>query len=380
MATLELVPRPQGQALEALVDMALATVNSEHTRRIYRSKLVRFLGTGLRLTREDVGFHLRQLREEGCSASVTLSTLAAIKKLAYEAQAQGCIDFNQYLAIKDLKGGKHYRTRMGMWLTVSQVQTLLGLPDDDWWGIRDRALLALLVGCGLRRAELAELPWSVYQPREGRMCLVDLVGKGNKKRTVPVPTWAEPHITQWRETSQEQPPEPTGMRKVWAAKRNPDNPLLVARGTSEDAIEYLVTKYGERMQVRIRPHDLRRTLAQMMRRAGAPLEQIQAQLGHESVQTTQIYLGLGIELEAGKAGVDLIPMPVPRKRSHSVVIPPCPMPPLPGKIGKREEQDRLRIQKRQEQEQAQEQAQEGLGIERVQGEEGEGKPGGELCR
>jgi integrase len=60
------------------------------------------------------------------------------------------------------------------------------------------------------------------------------------------------------------------------------------------------------MGVQFSAHDLRRTLAQLMRRAGVELEQVQYILGHSNVVTTERYLGGSIELEQGKAGVDKV--------------------------------------------------------------------------
>jgi integrase len=148
------------------------------------------------------------------------------------------------------------------------------------------------------------------------MCLVDVLGKGDKNRTLPVPLWAEPYITRWQETAPQGRPAPVcSVEKAHAAKRNPWNPALVAGGMDENTLERVVARHGQSIGItQLRPHDLRRTLAQMMRRAGAPLEQIQHQLGHESITTTQLYLGSGIELEPGKAGVDLIPLRTRRGR------------------------------------------------------------------
>ena len=58
-------------------------------------------------------------------------------------------------------------------------------------GLRDRAILGLLIGCGLRRDELANLTFEHLQQREGRWVIVDIVGKGRRVRTVPVPGWAK---------------------------------------------------------------------------------------------------------------------------------------------------------------------------------------------
>jgi len=79
---------------------------------------------------------------------------------------------------------------MGNWLTDEQALSLWQSPDDARMkGKRDRALLALLLACGLRRHEAANLRVEDLQQREEHWAIVDLVGKGRHLRTVPMPDW-----------------------------------------------------------------------------------------------------------------------------------------------------------------------------------------------
>jgi site-specific recombinase XerD len=64
-------------------------------------------------------------------------------------------------------------------------------------GRRDRALLGILIGCGLRREEAAKLTFGHLQQREGRWAIVDIIGKRNKVRTIPMPAWAKALIDVW---------------------------------------------------------------------------------------------------------------------------------------------------------------------------------------
>ena len=64
-------------------------------------------------------------------------------------------------------------------------------------GLRDRAILAVLLGCGLRRSEVAALRFSHVQQRDGRWCIVDLKGKHGRVRTAPMPTWTKVAIDTW---------------------------------------------------------------------------------------------------------------------------------------------------------------------------------------
>jgi site-specific recombinase XerD len=83
-------------------------------------------------------------------------------------------------------------------LTVEQSRTLLAQPQaDDLRGKRGRAILALLIGCGLRRAELVGLEMGDFQIREQHWVIADLIGKAKHLRTVPVPAWAKRVVDEW---------------------------------------------------------------------------------------------------------------------------------------------------------------------------------------
>ena len=79
---------------------------------------------------------------------------------------------------------------MGNWLTAEQGRRVLGVFDRNTLrGIRDYGMVAVLLGCGLRRAEVAELRVQDLQQQEEHWVFADLVGKGRHVRTVPVPLW-----------------------------------------------------------------------------------------------------------------------------------------------------------------------------------------------
>src|SRR5499427_5898737 len=71
-------------------------------------------------------------------------------------------------------------------------------PDTETLkGKRDRAIIAVLLGCGLRRLELADLTFDHLQRREDHWAIVDLVGKGGHVRTVPVLDWVKQFLDEW---------------------------------------------------------------------------------------------------------------------------------------------------------------------------------------
>jgi integrase/recombinase XerD len=87
---------------------------------------------------------------------------------------------------------------MGNWLTRNQAQELVNsASNNSLQGWRDRAMLSLLLGCGLRRSEVVGLSLDQLQSREGRWVIVNLVGKGKRLRTVPVPAWSNELLNSW---------------------------------------------------------------------------------------------------------------------------------------------------------------------------------------
>jgi site-specific recombinase XerD len=112
--------------------------------------------------------------------------LEAVRRLAYEAADCGLLSADLAAGIRRVKGVKKLGVRLGNWLTAEQGATLWQAPDRERLkGKRDRALLSLLLACGLRRHGVAELAIDHLQPREGHWAIVDLSGKGGLVRTVP---------------------------------------------------------------------------------------------------------------------------------------------------------------------------------------------------
>ena len=98
--------------------------------------------------------------------------------------------------VRAVKGVPFRGRRTGNWLIKEDAQRWLNAPGTKTLkGVRDRALLAVLIGCGLRRAEAAILSFHHIEQREGRWAIVDIVGKRDKMRTVPMPSWAKAALT-----------------------------------------------------------------------------------------------------------------------------------------------------------------------------------------
>ena len=121
--------------------------------------------------------------EQAHYASSTINLrLAAVRRLAYEAADAGLLSPDLAAGIRRVKGAKKFGVRMGNWLTAEQGRHLLGVLDRNTRrGIRDYAMVAVLLGCGLRRAEVAALGVQDLQQREEHWVFADLVGKGSRR-------------------------------------------------------------------------------------------------------------------------------------------------------------------------------------------------------
>src|SRR5499433_3730347 len=99
--------------------------------------------------------------------------LAAVRRLAYEAADSGLLSPELAAGIRRVKGARRLGVRLGNWLTVEQARSLWQLPSSETLkGKRDQAILSILLGCGLRRRELAELTFDHLQQREDHWALV----------------------------------------------------------------------------------------------------------------------------------------------------------------------------------------------------------------
>jgi site-specific recombinase XerD len=184
-----------------------------------------------------------------------------------------------------VKGVKKLGVRLGDWLTAEQGQALWQAADRERLkGKRDRALLALLLACGLRRHEIAKLTFGHLQQREGHWAIVDLSGKAGHVRTIPVPDWVHGLLNEWTQAA--------GIDAGKLFRRVNSAGRAWGEAVTEKLVWHVVKEFAAKIGVaKLAPHDLRRSCARLCRASGGELEQIQFLLGHVSVQTTERYLG-----------------------------------------------------------------------------------------
>jgi integrase len=173
--------------------------------------------------------------------------------------------------------------RVGNWLTAEQSKRLLAGEDrGSLRGKRNYAILAMLIGCGLRRGELLALRVNSIQLREEHWAIVDLLGKAGHIRTVPIPGWVK--VDDWTEAA--------GIKEGALFRSINKTGRVWRTGMTPKVLWEVVRTAATRAGIeKLAPHDLRRSCARLCHLAGGELDQIQFLLGHVSIQTTERYLG-----------------------------------------------------------------------------------------
>jgi len=276
--------------LEHAKSAVLNSLASPESRRSYEFGIQNFVHwycsePRLALNRIVVTRYRMQLEQLHLAPSTINQRLAAVRRLAYEASDSGLLSPELAAGIKRVKGVKQLGVRIGNWLTAEQGRSLVEAPAlETPRGKRDRAILGVLLGCGLRRSELVHLKLQDLQQREDHWAIVDLVGKGGHVRTIPVPGWVKKRIDEWVQASG------VGSGRLFRSINK--SGIVWGDGLTEKVVWYVVKNFAKTAGIdKVAPHDLRRTCARLCHVAGGELEQIQFLLGHVSVQTTERYLG-----------------------------------------------------------------------------------------
>jgi integrase/recombinase XerD len=232
--------------------------------------------------------HLEQ--DRGCSPRTRNQRLTAVRALyryAARRHPEHAAVIERVLAIPPKRHGKTLIT----FLTEEETDAVLAAVDvAAWTGRRDRAMLMLAAQTGLRASELVGL--KVADVHLGTGAHVNCIGKGRKQRITPLTKTT------------------TRMLRAWLAERggNPDDPLFPTtqgRTLSRDALEQRLAKHVAAAArgcpsiagKNVTPHVLRHTAAMRLLRAGIDTTVIALWLGHEQIETTQIYLHADLEIK-----------------------------------------------------------------------------------
>jgi site-specific recombinase XerD len=245
---------------EKLKTLVLDSASSPITKRVYNMALNEFMAWFQRaprpgFTKATVSAWRVSLEERRLGSSSIIIRMSAIRKLAAEAADNGLLAPELAQGISRVKSVKSTGVRVGNWLSQRQAQALLSAPDiRTVAGLRDRAILAVLLGCGLRRSEVAALTFAHVQQRDGRWCIVDLVGKHDRVRTAPMPAWVKVAIDAWTVAS--------GVATGHAFRPVNCGGTVTGERLGEKVVWQMLKGYAAEVGVPgIAPHDLRRACA-----------------------------------------------------------------------------------------------------------------------
>jgi integrase/recombinase XerD len=284
------------EAEELLSWLAVEKGRSANTLAAYRRDLAAYweflLGRGLRLTDVTdrvVEDYLAFLRAAGRAPSSVARALVAVRSLHRFCEDEG---FSGDNPAEDVE---RPRVPAGLpkALSEDEVASLLGaVVGDGPVARRDRAILEVLYGCGLRVSELVGLSLADVDVDAS---LVRAFGKGAKERVVPVGRLAREALQAWL--------SPAGRGALvparWARRGDAEAVFLNARGgrLSRQGAWGVVRHYGDRVGLgeRLTPHVLRHSCATHMLDHGADIRVVQELLGHASISTTQVYTKVSTE-------------------------------------------------------------------------------------
>jgi site-specific recombinase XerD len=276
--------------LEQSKAAVLNSLASQHSRRSYEYAIERFIAwycsePRLTFNRAVVVKYRSFLERRSLSAATINLHLSAIRRLADESAESGWLSPEHAIGIRRVRGVKRLGRTIGNWLTRNQAQELVNATSrDSLRGLRDGAMLGLLLGCGLRRSEVVGLNLDQLQSREGRWVIVNLIGKGKRLRTIPIPSWSKELLDAWLQQS--------GVSEGRVFRRVLKGGKRREAGVTANVVWYAVKRCACQVGIaNLAPHDLRRTCARLCHSSGGELEQIQFLLGHASVQTTERYIG-----------------------------------------------------------------------------------------
>ncbi|MDR1089000.1 MAG: tyrosine recombinase [Coriobacteriales bacterium] len=237
------------------------------------------------LSYQAIVVYLGELAELGCAPSSLKRSVSAIKGFCGFMAQDGLAAHNAAAVLKMPRVPAHLPPS----LSIKQVEALFDQQFEPTpAGTRNRALLELLYGCGLRVSEISALDLAECDLDGG---LIRVFGKGSKERMVPVSGSAHAALTRYLQEArgllhtkrQTQPSEGSAV-------------FLNVRGErlGSGGVYSIVVNYGRRVGLdSLHPHSLRHSYATHLLEGGADLRSIQELLGHASIATTQIYTHVG---------------------------------------------------------------------------------------
>ena len=229
-----------------------------------------------------LAFRTRQM-EKGLSPATVNLQICTLRMVAKQAWLKGMMSIETYSAIREVKSVRGSRVSKGRALNTRETGKLIAQSElkGTAIGVRDAAIIALAVGCGMRRAEIATLK---LQNINHQTRVITILGKGNKERKVAPSDDVWCRLQDWLKVRGEE-----GGENVFVAVKKGDNIQPYWAITASAIYQLLRARADESQVSSFTPHDLRRTFATRLLESGADINTVRQAMGHASIITTQRY-------------------------------------------------------------------------------------------
>ena len=235
------------------------------------------------LRRHHVQALLQALALEQRKPTTINSYLSAVKGVMREAWSLKQVSSEDWTAIKEIKSFKGSRLIAGRALTKDEVYKLFD-QKDHLKGVRDKAIFAVMIGVGLRRAEVVAINAENLDFNTGTLRVLT---KGNVEQEKVMPKFVMEAVKEWLELRG----NTTGplFYAIRKSKIDGQRTMSMQRMTPQ-AIYFILTSAAEKLGLeKLSPHDMRRTFATALLESGEDLLTVRDAMGHSSVVTTQRY-------------------------------------------------------------------------------------------
>tara|TARA_B100002049_G_scaffold236678_1_gene224151 strand:+ start:1522 stop:2508 length:987 start_codon:yes stop_codon:yes gene_type:complete len=274
--------------------MSLRSKNSRRTMSSILNNIVRIFGAQghnqfdwLSIEPTDVDIIIEHLREiknlKPTTVNLYVNALRGVFKAAYINNQLSTEAYEKLRSVKFYKGSRLARNRDPIEKDI--LKAVIDTCDDSPLGVRDAAIISLMANCGLRRAEVCDLTVAQYAREKGKL---NVIGKGDKERVVPVPKKVRERINRWLDEVRTNQAGYLFCRvRRWGKVDNSLNKPL----TGQAIYNMLETRsLSLPANIKIKPHALRRFCGTNLLKNGHDIALVKDVLGHADIKTTQVYI------------------------------------------------------------------------------------------